>query len=145
MDHGYQLSLERQQWFQQRVVVDAVVAEIAVVVVVPAVAVVVEANDAEQEDENFGEGADYDDVAPCGKEQMTWVVVDGEEACVGGVVGVAVVAQGAGVSDGAQVEGDAAVGDGFDPKDPVEEEREAEALERGMGLSESAVVDVVDA
>lgn len=43
---------------------------------------------------------------------------------------------------------DAAAEDEFDPKDPVEEVRGAEALGRGMGLNESAVkyaVDAVDA
>lgn len=41
--------------------------------------------------------------------------------------------------------GDAAAEDGFGPKGPVEEGREAEALERGMGLNESAVKDAEDA
>jgi hypothetical protein len=40
---------------------------------------------------------------------------------------------------------DAAAEDEFEPKNPVEEGREAEALERGMGLNESAVKDAEDA
>lgn len=40
---------------------------------------------------------------------------------------------------------DAAVEDEFDPKDPVEEVREGEALGKGMGLNGSVVKHAVDA
>lgn len=40
---------------------------------------------------------------------------------------------------------DAAVEDEFDPKDPVEEGRRAEALVRGMGSNESVVKNAEDA
>lgn len=51
--------------------------------------VVVEVNDVEWEDENFGEEVDYDDdAAPYEKEQRRWMVVVDNE---GAVVDVAVV------------------------------------------------------
>ena len=103
--------------------------------------VVVEANGVELEDENFGEGVDYDDAAPCEKEQRIWRVAVVDSAAA---VGHVAVVEG-GVADGRLAVADAAAEDEFDPKDPVGEVRVAEDLEKGMGLNESAAKNAEDA
>ena len=71
-----------------------VVAAAAAAVAVAVVGEVVGENDAEQKDENFGEGVDYDDVVPYGKEARISAVVDDEESSVRDAVDVAVVVEG---------------------------------------------------